>query len=130
MRRQELVDLTWGQLDFYNKTIRIYGKGKKERLLPLHSFVVPVLTQYKESLKYHLTHATEAIFLNKNGKPINPRGLHVIFKEVLKNAGLPPARFSLHHLRHTFATLLLEQSSIETIDLNGGRYIRVKEKSI
>lgn len=34
MRRQELVDLTWAQLDFYNETVRIYGKGKKERLLP------------------------------------------------------------------------------------------------
>ncbi|WP_240468642.1 site-specific integrase [Gracilibacillus sp. YIM 98692] len=50
MRRQEIIDLTWEQLDFYNETIRIYGKGKKERLLPLHSVVVPVLKRYKASL--------------------------------------------------------------------------------
>lgn len=51
MRRLELVDLTREQLDFYNETIRIYGKGKKERLLPLHSLVVPILKAYKASFK-------------------------------------------------------------------------------
>lgn len=40
MRRYELVALSWGQLDFFNQTIRIFGNGKKERLLPLHSSVV------------------------------------------------------------------------------------------
>jgi site-specific recombinase XerD len=126
MRRNELVTLTWGQLDFYNKTIRIFGKGKKERLLPLHQSVLPVLQKYKETLRDHFTHETESVFLNKNGKPINPRGLHVIFKEVLRNAGLPPTRFSLHHLRHTFATLLLQQSSIEltTLEANDNKYYR------
>jgi site-specific recombinase XerD len=110
MRRQELVDLTWEQIDFYNETVRIYGKGKKERLLPLHSMMLPLLKKYKESLKEYQTHPQEPVFRNKNGKVLNPRGLHVIFKEVLKKAGLPPTRFSLHHLRHTFATLLLQQT--------------------
>ncbi|MFT4416059.1 tyrosine-type recombinase/integrase [Fredinandcohnia humi] len=119
MRRQEVVSLTWEQLDFYNETIRIYGKGKKERLLPLHSSVVTVLKQYKASLPEYVAHPFEPVFLNKNGKPLNPRGLHVIFKEVLKYAGLPPARFSLHHLRNTFATLLLQQSKVETKDADG-----------
>ena len=36
MRRQELVDLTWQQIDLNNQTVRVFGKGKKERLLPLH----------------------------------------------------------------------------------------------
>ncbi|WP_278693949.1 tyrosine-type recombinase/integrase [Parageobacillus thermoglucosidasius] len=34
MRRSEIVELTWEQIDLSNNTIRIYGKGKKERLLP------------------------------------------------------------------------------------------------
>ncbi|WP_227936414.1 tyrosine-type recombinase/integrase [Alkalihalobacillus deserti] len=108
MRRQELVDLTWEQIDFYNETIRIYGKGKKERLLPLHSIIIPLLKAHKESLKEYQTHPKEPIFYNKNGQRLNPRGLHKIFKETLKKAGLPPTRFSLHHLRHTFSTLLLQ----------------------
>jgi site-specific recombinase XerD len=62
MRRQELVDLTWEQLDFYNETIRIYGKGKKERLLPLHVMVIPLLKKYKASLKDYQTHPQEPVF--------------------------------------------------------------------
>lgn len=56
------------------------------------------------------------MLLNKRGEKINPRGLHKVFKETLEKAGLPPKRFSLHHLRHTFATLLLQENK-ENVDL-------------
>jgi site-specific recombinase XerD len=42
--------------------------------------------------------------------------LHVLFKRTLESAGLPPKRFSLHHLRHTFATLFLQEAK-EKVDL-------------
>ncbi len=128
MRRQEVVDLTWEQLDFYNETIRVFGKGKKERLLPLHSMMIPLLKAYKKAQKDYQTHPKEPVFLNRNGKPLNPRGVHKIFKEVLKKAGLPPHRFSLHHMRHTFATLLLQQGSIQTKDPQGNITSLPKEK--
>ncbi|MFB7141911.1 tyrosine-type recombinase/integrase [Gottfriedia sp. NPDC056225] len=114
MRRQELVDLTWQQIDFHQQTIRIFGKGKKERLLPLHPIVIPLLKKY--ALFVTETHTTEPIFLNSRKKKFNPRGLHVLFKRSLEAAGLPPTRFSLHHLRHTFATLLLQEAK-EKVDL-------------
>lgn len=116
MRRSELVSVTWEQLDFSNQTIRVHGKGKKERLLPLHAALVPLLSEYKSTLKKHQTYPTEPVFLNKNGKQLDPRGLHGIFKKALKKAGLPPSRFSLHHLRHTFATLMLQVNK-ENVDL-------------
>ncbi|MET3289324.1 UNVERIFIED_CONTAM: site-specific recombinase XerD [Brevibacillus sp. OAP136] len=107
MRRQELVDLTWEQIDFELNSVRIFGKGKKERILPLHPMVVPLILEYLEQLEPFQRHITEPIFLNYTGKKLNPRGLHRIFKEALKKADLPPHRFTLHHLRHTFATMLL-----------------------
>jgi site-specific recombinase XerD len=106
-----------GQLDLDNNTIRVFGKGKKERLLPLHPMVIPLFSQYQERLLEHQIHSSEPIFLNKNGKKLNPRGLHVVFKNLLEKAGLPPKRFSLHHLRHTFATLLLQDSE-NKVDLH------------
>jgi integrase/recombinase XerD len=51
MRRQELVDLTWEQVDIENQLIRIMGKGKKERLLPLHPMVIPLFRIYREKLE-------------------------------------------------------------------------------
>ncbi|KYD16892.1 tyrosine-type recombinase/integrase [Caldibacillus debilis] len=116
MRRSEIVELTWEQIDLSNNTIRIYGKGKRERLLPLHPMVVPLIKSYMGSLEEYQLHPSQPVFLNKNGKKLNPRGLHKIFKEILQKAGLPPQRFSLHHLRHTFATLLIQENK-ENVDL-------------
>ncbi|MCP8970799.1 tyrosine-type recombinase/integrase [Ectobacillus ponti] len=116
MRRQELVDLNWDQLNLDNQTIRIKGKGKKERLLPLHPIVLPLFQTYMETLDEYQKHSSQPVFLSKNKKVMNPRGLHVLFKNILEKAGLPPTRFSLHHLRHTFATLLLQENK-ENVDL-------------
>ncbi|API94386.1 tyrosine-type recombinase/integrase [Virgibacillus pantothenticus] len=113
MRRQELVDLTWEQIDFDTNTIRVIGKRRKERLLPLHDIVVPLLIAYKKSMPAHRTYPTEPIFLSYRGTQIDPRGLHSVFKKLLKQAGLPPERFSLHHLRHTFATILLNEEDVD-----------------
>ncbi|MFJ7975690.1 tyrosine-type recombinase/integrase [Peribacillus sp. NPDC096379] len=109
MRHQELVDLTWEQINLNNQTILVRGKGKK-RLLPLHPIVLPLFHIYKETLLEQQKHYSEPIFYNQKNKPLNPRGLHKIFKEILNRAGLPAHRFSLHHLRHTFATLLLQEN--------------------
>ncbi|MFF2288808.1 tyrosine-type recombinase/integrase [Peribacillus butanolivorans] len=116
MRRQELVDLTWEQVNLDNQTILVRGKGKKERLLPLHPIVLPLFQDYQETLLEQQKHYSEPIFYNQKNKPLNPRGLHKIFKEILERAGLPAHRFSLHHLRHTFATLLLQENK-DKVDL-------------
>ncbi len=116
MRRSKLVELTWGQLDLNNAVVRILGKGKKERIVPLHPIVIPILHDFKSNLPDYIIHATNYMFLNKNNKQLNPRGLHKIFKETLAAAGLDSKRFSLHHMRHTFATLLLQENS-KNVDL-------------
>ncbi len=55
------------------------GKEKK-RLLPLHPMVVPLIKSYMGSLEEYQLHPSQPVFLNKNGKKLNPRGLHKIFK--------------------------------------------------
>lgn len=116
MRRQELVDLTWQQVNFDNMTLKVFGKGKKERLLPLHPMVHQLFIDYRDSLLSYQIHDEEPIFRNKDGEKLNARGLHKIFKETLEKAGLPPKRFSLHHMRHTFATLMLQENK-ENVDI-------------
>ncbi|MBD1379372.1 tyrosine-type recombinase/integrase [Bacillus sp. IB182487] len=69
---------------------------------------MPLLSAYNESLEGY--QATEPVFLNKDKNPLNPRGLHLIVKNALRKPGPPPSRFSLHHLRHTFATLMLQEN--------------------
>ncbi len=108
MRRSELVSLTWEQVDFENNTILILGKGNKERILPLHSIVIPLLHKYRNTLLIEHSHSTEPVFKSRLNKTLNARSLHLIFKQLISKAGLPAHRFSLHHLRHKFATLLLQ----------------------
>ena len=113
MRRQEIVDLTCRQLDLEQKSIRVFGKGRKERLLPLHPVVLPLIKQYQASQPVHLVHDDMTVFVNPQNKPIDPRVLHRIFKQELVRAGLPPTRFTLHHLRHSFATILLQGGDVD-----------------
>ncbi len=53
LRRQEVVDLKWRQINLEESTLLVFGKGKKERLLPLRSMIVGLLRRYKESLESH-----------------------------------------------------------------------------
>jgi site-specific recombinase XerD len=62
MRRQEIVDLTWEQINLSNNTILVRGKGKKERLLPLHPIVIPLFHQYREHLLEHQLHPQSLYF--------------------------------------------------------------------
>ncbi|MDF2680099.1 MAG: integrase [Brevibacillus sp.] len=83
MRRQELVDLTWEQLDLEWNTVRIYGKGNKERVLPLHPMVLPLIQKYRDQSEPFRLHPKEPVFTNYLGESLDPRGLHRIFKEPL-----------------------------------------------
>jgi len=60
---------------------------------------------------------SESDVLNKNHEALELQGLHVDFKDVLKMACFPPTRFALHHLRHTFAKLMLQQSTPIILDI-------------
>lgn len=97
------------QVYLENQTILVRGKGRKERLLSLHPIVLALFQDYQETLLEQQKHYSEPIFYNQKNKPLNPRGLHKIFKEILERARLPAHRFSLtSFLRHTCATLLLK----------------------
>ena len=78
--------------------------------------VVPLIKSYMESLEEYQLHPSQPVFLNKNDKKLNSHSLDKIFKEILQKAGLPPQRSSLHHLRHTFATLLIQENK-ENVNL-------------
>lgn len=104
MRRQELVGLNLKNIDLERRTIRVMGKGSKERLIPMNEFVMKALNSYLDLRP--ATGDPEAVFLNRNGGRLTGRSIVNIVRKYVRKAGIGKDKISPHKLRHTFATLL------------------------
>jgi site-specific recombinase XerD len=104
MRRQELVGLNVNSIDFERKTAKVYGKGSKERLIPLNAVVIDALTAWLDVRP--ATADADPLFVNKKGKRLTGRSIYNIVKKYVRRAGIVKGKISPHKLRHTFATLL------------------------
>jgi len=84
-------------------SIRVLGKGAKERVIPLNATAVRALQAYLEMRPYT---ENPALFLNRFKRRLFPRTIDKKLKKYALKAGIKRARISPHKLRHTFATLL------------------------
>lgn len=108
LRISELVSLTVNDIDTINCTVRVIGKGNKERIVPINDYIIDSLNEYlniREDLLQNKN--TKELFLNNNGTNISRIGFYKILKKLLLEKGLNP-NISPHTLRHSFATHLLE----------------------
>lgn len=106
-RISELVNLKFSQIDFDDCIIRIMGKGKKERIVPMNDVAIEYLKLYIEQYRPFLEKKpTEDVFLNKNGSAISRIGFFKILKKLCQDANIKKD-VSPHTLRHSFATHLL-----------------------
>lgn len=111
LRISELVSLTIHSIDFENCIIRVMGKGKKERIIPLGEYSMNSLKQYMDRREKMMKgYINESLFLNNHGKPITRQGFFKILKKLLKEKGLNE-NISPHTLRHSFATHLLNNGA-------------------
>ena len=107
MRLAELVTMNLG--DFRDDTIRITGKGGKERLVYLNDACKQALDPYCKA-RAALPHLQDrdALFVSKSGKRLTARRVEQIVERCLQSAGLSERGFSPHKLRHTAATLMYQ----------------------
>ncbi len=116
MRVSELVSIN--RADIQQDTIRITGKGNKQRMVYLNAACIDALAAYQNDLavnpeKYHRKPNEKALFLNKNGGRISTRGVELMLEKYLKASGLSGLGFSPHKLRHTAATLLYQEGDVD-----------------
>lgn len=107
LRASELVELNRSDIDFEHNTIRIRGKGGKERILPLGSKAKSALEKYLAMRGYP---ETEAVFLNSRGKRLTTRSIQNIVRRALSQIPGITAT-NPHALRHAFATHLIERGA-------------------
>ena len=124
LRVSELVGLNRSDFDHENLTIRVRGKGKKERLIPTTKNAATWVKAYLDHPERHqdfeghqAQQDPEAIFLNKLGTRLTPRSVDRNFEKYLKGSGLGE-RVTPHTIRHSIATHWLENGmDLKTIQV-------------
>lgn len=118
IRVGELVNIKLNDIDHYNKSIKILGKGRKERIVFYGSFCEDILDLYLNNGRKELLKVpNDYLFLNKNGTKLSSRYIGKIIDKAIKVCEVD-YHISPHTLRHTFATDLLN---------NGADLMSVKE---
>lgn len=113
MRLSELCGMN--MTDIRENTVRILGKGNKERVVYLNEACQNALDTY---IKYRNSHPIapqdrNALFLNRNGHRLGTRRVEQIVDDQLKKAGLDQYGFSVHKLRHTAATMMYQYGNVD-----------------
>ena len=109
LRVSELINLNVNDIDLENDTVKIFGKGSKERIIPLNDFAKEALREYimvhrKELFKHG---ENNYLFLNNHGNKMTRQGFFKILKKIAQEKNIK-TDFSPHTLRHSFATHLLK----------------------
>jgi tyrosine recombinase XerC len=106
MRISELVGLSMPDVDFISGIVKVMGKGKKERIVPIGEHAIKAIRQYLAKRSGQ----SDAVFLNKNKRRITDRGVRGIVAKYIRLASLRHG-VSPHTLRHSFATHLLNRGA-------------------
>lgn len=111
LRVSELISLQFKNIDFKEMIVTVYGKGNKQRSVPVSSFALEYLEKYiNGARKRNKGKNTNYIFLNREGKPISRIYFFMQIKRYSVAAGIDNS-ISPHTLRHSFATHLLENGA-------------------
>lgn len=113
LRLAELVGLNLGDIAS-DATVRVTGKGSKERIVPVGSFALTAVAEWQRQRANLAIPEEQALFVGPRGKRISPRTVQAMVRRRAIAAGLPKKVYP-HLFRHSFATHVLESSS----DLRG-----------
>ncbi len=114
LRLSELVGLNYGDIRSDN-SMRITGKGNKERIVYLNDMCVSAINEYMKVRPVEGVKDKNALFLSSRLSRISPKTVQHIVKTFLDKAGLGDQGFSTHKLRHTAATLMYQQGNVDVL---------------
>lgn len=116
LRASEAVNITLQSISLRERIIRVFGKGKKERIVPFTKTAKEAIEKYLKDLRPILitknknSEGSPYLFLNNHGEKLTYRGLEYIMEEIEKKTGCY-MRLHPHKLRHSFATHLLSKGA-------------------
>ena len=110
LRIQELAGLNVADVDPYSETVRVFGKGRKERICPVGTPALTAIQHYRHQARVQ----TGPLFISKLRKRLSTRNIAAMLEKYVVASGLPRG-ITPHKLRHSFATHLLDAGA----DLRG-----------
>ncbi|MBM7133559.1 site-specific tyrosine recombinase XerD [Staphylococcus lugdunensis] len=112
MRVSELVHIEIENINVIMGFVRVFGKGDKERIIPLGDTVIDYLKTYMKEIRPQLLKSTvtNVLFLNMHGKPLSRQGIWKMIKQYGIKSNITKT-LTPHTLRHSFATHLLENGA-------------------
>lgn len=116
MRLSELVGLNFRDINMDNRTMRLLGKGNKERIIYINDACVQALEAYYK-VRPSSPKEPNAVFVSKQHCRISRRRVQQIVEESLFAAGLDNAGITTHKLRHTAATLMYQHGHVDPLVL-------------
>jgi integrase/recombinase XerC len=106
LRLAELAALDVSDVDLYTESVRVFGKGRKERVCPIGAPALDAIQKYRSAANVH----SGVLFINSRRGRISPRSIWLILKRYLQHTSIPIS-ISPHKLRHSFATHLLDRGA-------------------
>ncbi|MDP0489425.1 MAG: tyrosine recombinase XerC [Verrucomicrobiota bacterium JB023] len=106
LRLAELAGLDAEQVDFSSSTLRVIGKGEKERMVPVGSHAAEAIQRYRQAAQVH----EGPLFISKLRRRLSTRSIDQLLQKYLRHSGIP-FNVTPHKLRHSFATHLLDHGA-------------------
>ncbi|QHA36872.1 tyrosine-type recombinase/integrase [Rossellomorea marisflavi] len=109
IRRGELVNLRWRDIDLDSGMITVFGKKRRENDVPLASKMCAEMVQFRQFCEeYFDGEVGDHVFCSSKGRKLRPEAIGTIFKRLKKRFGWEDVRLSPHTLRHTFASYVVK----------------------
>src|SRR5437667_8296185 len=106
LRLSELAALDVADVDPYTESLRVFGKGRKERVCPVGLPALEAIQRYRVAANVH----AGPLFINKARKRISARSIWLVLKRYVRHTSIPIS-ISPHKLRHSFATHMLDRGA-------------------
>ena len=114
-RRGELLSIRLGDVDLQERLLRVHGKGGKWRMVPLAPEACSAISDWLEWRPDHCRH--DCLFTTSRGNRIHPSRMQRIWAAVLERSGVRTEGISIHTLRHSAATLLLQSGTCDILQI-------------
>lgn len=110
IRLSELINIDIANIDFDNKTIRVWGKGNKQRTVCISEYCKNMLLEYLNTRKID-NNLNQPLFISSQNKRISKSSIEYICQKAYKLMGLEDKEYTVHTLRHTAATIVYRHAN-------------------